>query len=118
MRRLLAILLTMALLIGVCLDKTAQTAYATETANETIYTYGDFSYQFNSSNQIIITKYNGSEETVTVPDYIGGYQVIGVGSKAFYKNTGIKKVILSNGITDIGDSAFEECSKLSYVSFN
>ena len=108
MRRLLAILLTMALLIGVCLDKTAQTAY----------TYGDFSYQFNSSNQIIITKYNGSEETVTVPDYIGGYQVIEVGSKAFYKNTGIKKVILSNGITDIGDSAFEECSKLSYVSFN
>ena len=105
-------------LIGVCLDKTAQTAYATEPANETIYTYGDFSYQFNSSNQIIITKYNGSEETVTVPDYIGGYQVIEVGSKAFYKNTGIKKVILSNGITDIVDSAFEECSKLSYVSFN
>ena len=60
----------------------------------------------------VITKYKGTEATVTVPQNIDGYPVTKIKDKAFYSNSKIKKLIVPAGILEIGTSAFEDCTSL------
>lgn len=57
-----------------------------------------------------LRKYNGEDETVTIPD---GIRVIG--SKAFAENRKIKTVILPDAVETIQNYAFAECSNLEKV---
>lgn len=61
--------------------------------------------------------YSGMVVVPSVVNYEGtDYEVVKVGSKAFYDSKVLSKVLLPDNITVIGDGAFKNCSKL--VSFN
>ena len=64
-----------------------------------------------------ITKYNGSDDVVVIPEQIKGVKVTSIGNMAFAKNTNIKKVVLNEGLENIGVSAFQACSLLKEVEF-
>ena len=66
-------------------------------------------------NTAILGKYKGSEELVVVPSEVGNNRVVEIEKRAFYKNTAIKKVVISEGIEIIGDNAFSGCNNLKEV---
>lgn len=60
--------------------------------------------------------YSGEgEETVAVPDNVFGYPVTVIGSTAFMSETGVKHVILPEGITVIESQAFANNAELESV---
>lgn len=93
---------------------------------------GDYVYKFRTStgNELEIVKYLGSDKNVIVPEKIDGYTVKSIGAEAFtdraensttaenkqyWTNINLKNiesVVLPETITNIGQSAFENCSKL------
>ncbi|MDD3381997.1 MAG: leucine-rich repeat protein, partial [Bacilli bacterium] len=83
------------------------------------YTEGYLEYlvvQNGSVYNVIITKYSGSSISLKIPEKIEGYEVIGVGEKAFNYCTSIISIKLPDSITSIGAFAFNNCTKL--VSIN
>ena len=58
----------------------------------------------------VLVKYNGDEQTVTVPSGITT-----IGSRAFYQNQTLRKVILPDSVKIIKSYAFAECSSLEEV---
>ena len=78
---------------------------------------GYWTYEVNSSGAKI-TKYSGSQSTVTIPDSLGGYAVTIIGSNAFLNNSYIQTVTIPTKIESIEGSAFSGCSRLSKVYFN
>lgn len=75
----------------------------------------DFSYE-NYRNGVRITAYNGSAETVVIPDEIEGKSVIAIGANAFYKADTVKSVVISENVSNIEAMAFGYCQKLESVT--
>ena len=69
----------------------------------------DFTYT-NTNGTITITGYTGPGGNVTIPSTIDGLPVTSVGDYAFYVSTSIAKVTIPNGVTNIGDNAFNGSS--------
>lgn len=78
-------------------------------ANESDYTYT------LENGKAVITCYNGNETTVCVPSILDGYSVFAIGQGAFKGNTKITSVTISEGICEVRDSAFENCTNLSEI---
>ncbi len=76
-------------------------------------TSGDWTYYVNSEGTVDLTKYNGTDETVTVPSEIDGYSVRQL-YDTFYYNTTVKSVTVSEGITSLSYT-FNLCSNLETV---
>ena len=98
-------------------------------------------YKKSSDNKsIIITKYTGTETSLTIPSKIDGLPVTSIEKRAFNGNTtlqtitlpdtmttvspyafygtyNLKKVVLPSTITSIGGYAFEFCNKLTTINF-
>lgn len=68
-----------------------------------------------SDNTAKLGKYKGSEDIVVVPSEVGKNRVLEIEEKAFYKNTDIKEVTISEGIEIIGDNAFSGCKNLMKI---
>ncbi len=77
---------------------------------------GDFEYTVNDG-AATITKYKGTDENVTVPSYIGGYSVIGIGEGAFCANQTVKTITISEGITTMELSSITSCENLKQINF-
>lgn len=83
-----------------------------------------YEYEVINDETIKITKYNGSEASVTVPSKIEGKSVTEIGGNAFRignsnntaENTDLVSVIIPEGVTKIDGSAFYLCTKLETVS--
>lgn len=73
----------------------------------------DFTYTLLEDGTASITGYNGSLTTFEIPDTLDGYSVSSIGEKAFYKKTGIVRVVFPSTITQIGKSAFEGCTGMT-----
>lgn len=73
---------------------------------ETIYTERAFNYVIRDGS-IVIIGYFGTEDTVTVPDHIGTYNVTGIASGALTKEC-IQKVILPETVSVIEEGAIIE----------
>ena len=58
------------------------------------------------------------DTTITIPEYIAGYKVIGIAEFAFYGCHGITRVTLPNSVSGIGAYAFAECYKLQKVDMS
>ncbi|MBQ3128510.1 MAG: leucine-rich repeat domain-containing protein [Clostridia bacterium] len=69
-------------------------------------TSGDYDYSALDDGTIQITKYTGSDTTLTVPSEIDGYTVTEIGWYAFRNCRELENVILSESITSIGREAF------------
>lgn len=73
--------------------------------------YSDFEYKIWFGENIIITKYNGKNASITIPHEIAGKEVTSIGEKAFAGKTDLKYVRIPSSITSISDSAFDGCKK-------
>ena len=69
----------------------------------------DFTYT-NNNGAITITGYTGPGGNVSIPSTIEGLVVTGIGDSAFFLSTNIAKVTIPNGVTNIGDHAFNGSS--------
>lgn len=113
MKRIIAIILSVTILIGVLvvfhLTAEAQTS-------------GFFQYSVKKDNTAVITGYTGKEESITIPEIIDGYTVTEIGKKAFqgygyYGKFLLKSVTFNKSLKKIGERAFEETA-LEKVDFN
>lgn len=75
----------------------------------------DFEYSVSPELQATITDYNGSSNTVAIPEFIGGYPVIAIADGVFAKHEEIVCVIFAEGLQSIGDCAFYGCSSLEAI---
>ena len=95
---------------------------------------GDFEYNI-VDNKAEISSYKGTSDNLTIPDAVDGYIVTGIGENAFKKSNlksvtvpdsvkyisqsafayckNLERVVLSNTLESIGDTAFYDCDKLS-----
>lgn len=76
----------------------------------------DFEFSV-SGGKASVVKYNGSDETVVIPDTYEGNPVTKIKSNAFVDST-LKKVILSKNILEVEDGAFIFCDLESVVIFD
>ncbi|MBE7088706.1 MAG: hypothetical protein E7370_04245 [Clostridiales bacterium] len=61
----------------------------------------------------VITKYKGSSTVkVTIPETLGGYEVLGIGAYAFNNCQEIKEVVLNKNINFLQDYAFDLCNNI------
>ncbi len=76
-----------------------------------------FRYSLNEDKtSVTITEYIGADYDVEIPDYIDGYAVTAIGDGAFYWNSTITSVHITEKVTSIGAGAFAECDELKSVS--
>ncbi|MGN0670482.1 MAG: leucine-rich repeat domain-containing protein [Oscillospiraceae bacterium] len=67
----------------------------------------DFKYKFKEElGGIEITEYKGKKEVINIPATIDGKNVTSIGEDAFVGCVGVTSVIIPNGVTTIGKSAF------------
>lgn len=76
---------------------------------------GDFDYEI-VDEKIVITGYIGADTVITVPAEIDGISVVKINEGAFNGNTTLTSVTVSEGVKDIGASAFENCTSLATIS--
>ena len=78
---------------------------------------GNYLYKVINNNEIFISKYVGSEIDVKIPKQIEGKNVTIIGHNAFSYSSRITGVEIPNTVTEIGEFAFVNCSKLGKVTF-
>lgn len=59
---------------------------------------------------------DGTSGAVVIPAEYNGAPVVGIAGKAFYGNKRVTAVTIPDGVTTIGDSAFENCIALTTVN--
>lgn len=59
---------------------------------------------------------NCTDSDICIPRYIDGYEVTGIGVKAFYKCSGFTSITIPNSVTSIGDKAFASCEGLTSIT--
>ncbi len=79
-------------------------------------TYGDFQYSVLDDGTVEITGYNGSAETVVIPDTIDRKSVTSIGEFAFSYCDSLTSITIPDSVTEIGWSAFEKCTSLTSIT--
>ena len=64
-----------------------------------------------------VTGFTDGALEITIPEYVNGYKVTSIQSKAFY-NKKITSVVIPGSVETIGASAFEQCYDLTKVTLN
>lgn len=77
---------------------------------------GQYAILAQSNGTCIITKYDGDDENVVIPQTIDGYRVVEIGEGVFRRNAAIRSVVVPDGVVDIDDQAFSVCTALETVS--
>lgn len=83
-------------------------SYAAQSASDFEYTV--------SGGTVTLTAYTGRDEAPVIPVSIDGKKVTAIGTECFRGNANIKKIRIPEGITEIGDYAFEACSAATGLS--
>lgn len=68
--------------------------------------YEGFTYTELDDGTLSITGYTGEKTDIVIPAEIYGIKVSEIGDDAFYRNVDITSVVISDGVTRIGNSAF------------
>jgi hypothetical protein len=68
----------------------------------------------DKSGGLVITRYKGAGGSVTIPATIAGRKVTAIGEMAF-DSSEITKVVIPEGVTEIGSMAFATCHSLTDV---
>jgi len=78
---------------------------------------GYYEYTVNSDGATCeIIHYTGSEQEITIPSLLDGYQVTSIGSYAFDSCKTITSIIIPEGVTSIGDFAFYFSEKITGIT--
>lgn len=107
MKKAAQILLIFTLMLLILLSFSLSAFAETQAASE-------YEYYVDWDNQAVLTKYLGTEATVTVPAIIDGYSVKST-EETFANNEQIKKVVFSYGIISIDYNTFLNCTSLREV---
>ena len=78
----------------------------------------DFSWQVLEDQTAKITKYNGADPHVVVPETIDGYTVQQIDNNAFSGNKTVVSVHLPDSVTALGNSVFQGCTSLRAVDLS
>ncbi len=107
MKKLLSILLCLVLVFALS---------PLMTAPAKAYTSGEWEFTI-SGGETTVQRYANKNHysQVTVPETLGGCPVTAIGSFTFYGNTDLCSVTIPESVTEIGISAFANCSRLSYI---
>ena len=62
-----------------------------------------------------ITRYSGNGKAVKIPDTVGGFTVTGIAEKVFFDHKEMVSVTIPSSVSQIGPSAFAQCSALQNV---
>ena len=89
MKKLLALLLTLIMAVSVV------AVAPTVSAEETVYTSGDFQYVKLNDKNIKITKYIGKGLDVVIPSKLDNYTVTKIGKNLIYSNKNVTSVYFS-----------------------
>ena len=79
-------------------------------------TYGDFEYSYIEDDRLSITGYNGSATNPEIPSAINGVSVTEIGESAFENCTSLTSVTIPDSVTSIGFCAFYNCKSLTSVT--
>lgn len=117
MKKLLSLVLTVAVVLTIALPADLISAFAAEQTEGSNTTNYDSLWEWQAyGDGVEITAYKGSQTDVYVPDNIevGGveYSVIKLGDNLFKENKSLDSVTLGEGITEIGASVFEGATSL------
>lgn len=94
-------------------------AHAEEATVTTGTTEDGYAYSIDSAtNEVTITKYTGTESSVTIPDTIDGKPVTTIGEKAFASNKTIITLTFGANIKSVGNSAFDGLGYLTTLNLN
>lgn len=72
---------------------------------------GNFEYDLTDDGAAV-TKYNGSDASVIIPDTLGGKPIVEIGKNVFQLKTKITDVKIPDTVTKIGMGAFMGCFAL------
>jgi len=73
----------------------------------------DDSVNFVIDENGVLTKYNGWQRYVTIPE-----EVTAIGDNAFYNNDKIVRVTMTDNVKSIGYQSFRDCDNLYFVEFS
>ncbi len=65
-----------------------------------------------------VSKVYGNASKYVIPDTYKNKEVIGIGTRAFYKKNNVKYIILGENVIYIDRLAFSECSKLETINLD
>jgi len=88
------------------------------TANPTGYFIEEnYKYTIMSDSEVTVSDFLGDKTltTLTVPQEINGYKVVGIGDGAFKEYIKLEKVNAPN-VESIGNNAFANCTSLTYIN--
>ncbi len=76
-----------------------------------------FEYTVNADGVTVsITKYNGADAQVQIPETIDGYAVTGIGDHAFAGCHTVISISIPQGVTGIGEGTFMNCANLAGIT--
>ncbi len=89
---------------------------AAHTSAVTKYSDGIYTFEKTETNTAIITDCGLTDENISVPEFVLGYPVVGIGSYAFMNNSDIESVTLPISLYSIGEYAFANDPQLLSVT--
>lgn len=102
------------------LDRTREDELAAENqtvaVKVTLEETAEFTYKILSDRTLEITRYNGTETDLAVPEEIDGKRVTQIGEWAFMNCGSLTSVRLPEGITSVGTQAFINCGSLANIT--
>lgn len=88
----------------------------TASAAEEKYVDGYYTYTVIDNKATIVSVDKSINGNITTPITLGSYPVTQIKKSAFYGCKAITSIVISEGISYIGDDAFRECKSLSEVT--
>ena len=82
-------------------------------------TAGKFKYTIevvNNQKVARINQYTGKSRKVVVPAKVNGIKVFAIDTCTFYNKKGIENIVISNGISYIGSTVFDNCKNLKSIT--
>lgn len=75
-------------------------------------TEGIFRYRILDDGTAMLTGCTSYEETVIIPDTLGGRPVTQIGNEVFSRRMSLRAVTIPDRVVSIGNSAFSGCTEL------
>lgn len=99
-------------------DETSSQTSTTGIWNDSIKVSGFYSFRTPVWDVVIITKVDTSiSGDIIIPSTLGGYPVTEIGDSAFSNCTNLTSITIPDSVTSIGFSAFSGCTNLERITF-